>query len=41
MHKDTAKKADLIDKDLLKVLHYGLIALHNHDLTRGNDNETK
>ena len=27
-------------KDLLKVLHYGIMALHNHDMTRGNRNET-
>ena len=35
------KKNGFCRNDLLKVLHYGIIALHNHDLTRGNDNETK
>ena len=35
------KKDGYCRKDLLKVLHYGIIAIHNHDLTRGNDNETK
>ena len=35
------KKGGFNRQDLLKVLHYGIIALHNHDLTRGNDNETK
>ena len=35
------KKDGYCRKDLLKVLHYGIIALHNHDLTRGNDDETK
>ena len=35
------KKDGYCRQDLLKVLHYGIIALHNHDLTRGNDNETK
>ena len=28
-------------KDLLKVLHYGIIALHNHDNKEQLDNETK
>ncbi len=35
------KKGGYNRQDLLKVLHYGIIAIHNHDLTRGNDNETK
>ena len=35
------KKDGYCRKDLLKVLHYGIIAIHNHDLTRGNDNENK
>ena len=35
------KKNGFCRNDLLKVLHYGIIALHNHDLTSGNDNETK
>ena len=35
------KKNGFCRNDLLKVLHYGIIALHNHDLTRGNDDETK
>ena len=35
------KKNGFCRNDLLKVLHYGIIAIHNHDLTRGNDNETK
>jgi hypothetical protein len=28
-------------KDLLKILHYAIIMLHVHDLTEGNQNETK
>jgi len=35
------KKGGYNRQDLLKVLHYGLIALHNHDITRGIDDETK
>ena len=35
------KKNGFCRNDLLKVLHYGIIALHNNDLTRGNDDETK
>jgi len=34
------KKDGYNRKDLLKVLHYGIMALHNHDMTRGNRNET-
>jgi len=34
------KKDGYNRKDLLKVLHYGIMALHNHDITRGNLNET-
>ena len=34
------KKDGYNRKDLLKVLHYGIMALHNHDITRGNRNET-
>ncbi len=34
------KKDGYNRKDLLKVLHYGIMALHNHDMTRGNYNET-
>ena len=34
------KKDGYNRKDLLKVLHYGIMALHNHDKTRGNRNET-
>jgi hypothetical protein len=30
------KKDGYNRKDLLKVLHYGIIALHNHDLTKEN-----
>ena len=29
------KKDGYNRKDLLKVLHYGIMALHNHDMTRG------
>ena len=29
------KKDGYNRKDLLKVLHYGIIALHNHDMTKG------
>ena len=35
------KKNGFCRNDLLKVLHYGIIALHNHDLKRGNDDEIK
>jgi|TARA_B100000900_G_scaffold371160_1_gene350220 hypothetical protein len=35
------KKNGYCRNDLLKVLHYGIIALHNHDLYRGNDDEIK
>ena len=34
------KKDGYNRKDLLKVLHYDIMALHNHDMTRGNYNET-
>jgi hypothetical protein len=34
------KKDGYNRKDLLKVLHYGIMALHNHDMTKGLDNET-
>ena len=34
------KKDGYNRKDLLKVLNYGIMALHNHDMTRGNRNET-
>ena len=34
------KKDGYNRKDLLKVLHYGIMALHNHDMIRGNRNET-
>ena len=34
------KKDGYNRKDLLKVLHYGIMTLHNHDMTRGNYNET-
>jgi len=27
-------------KDLFKVLHYTIMALHNHDMTKGDNNET-
>jgi len=27
-------------KDLLKVIHYAIIALHNHDTIKGSNNET-
>lgn len=30
------KKDGYNRKDLLKVLHYALMALHNHDMTKGN-----
>jgi|TARA_B100001094_G_C18119669_1_gene766113 hypothetical protein len=35
------KKNGYCRNDLLKVLHYGIIALHNHDLYRGTDDEIK
>lgn len=35
------KKDGYCRKDLLKVLHYGIIALHNHDIKRGDNNEVK
>ena len=35
------KKGGYNRQDLLKVLHYGIIAIHNHDLKRGNDDEIK
>ena len=35
------KKDGYCRKDLLKVLHYGIIAIHNHDMKRGNDDEIK
>ena len=35
------KKNGFCRNDLLKVLHYGIIAIHNHDLKRGNDDEIK
>ena len=31
------KKDGYCRKDLLKVLHYGIIALHNHDIKRGDN----
>lgn len=34
------KKDGYNRKDLLKVLHYGIMALHNHDMTKGDNNET-
>ena len=34
------KKDGYNRKDLLKVLHYGIMALHNHDMTKGGNNET-
>ena len=30
------KKEGYNRKDLLKVLHYAIMALHNHDMTKGN-----
>ena len=27
-------------KDLLKVIHYAIMALHNHDMTKGDNDET-
>lgn len=30
------KKEGYNRKDLLKVLHYGIMALHNHDMTKEN-----
>ena len=33
------KKGGYCRQDLLKVLHYGIIALHNHDMKRGEINE--
>ena len=35
------KKDGYCRQDLLKVLHYGIIALHNHDRERGDNNEVK
>ena len=35
------KKDGYCRQDLLKVLHYGIIALHNHDIKRGDNNEVK
>ena len=35
------KKGGYNRQDLLKVLHYGIIALHNHDIKRGDNNEVK
>lgn len=35
------KKGGYNRQDLLKVLHYGIIAIHNHDMKRGNDDEIK
>jgi len=35
------KKDGYCRHDLLKVLHYGIIALHNHDIKRGDNNEVK
>ena len=32
MHNDTAKKEGYNRKDLMKVLHYAIIALYVHDL---------
>jgi hypothetical protein len=34
------KKDGYNRKDLLKVLHYGIMALHNHDMTKGLNDET-
>ena len=34
--KRYGKKDGYNRKDLLKVLHYALMALHNHDMTKGN-----
>ena len=35
------KKNGYNRKDLFKVIHYALMALHNHDLNYGESNETK
>ena len=35
------KKNGYDRKDLFKVIHYALMALHNHDLNYGESNETK
>ena len=34
MPKDTVKEGRSYKKDLLKIIHYGFFALHNHDLFR-------
>lgn len=33
------KKNGYNRKDLFKVLHYAIMALHNHDMTKGTNNE--
>ena len=35
------KKDGYNKRDLLKVIHYGIIALYNHDIMEKSDNETK
>ena len=35
------KKDGYNKRDLLKVIHYGIIALHNHDIMEKSENETK
>jgi len=35
------KKDGYNKSDLLKVIHYGIIALHNHDIMEKQDNEIK
>jgi len=34
------KKNGYNKSDLLKVIHYGIIALHNHDTMEKSENET-
>jgi hypothetical protein len=35
------KKNGYNKRDLLKVIHYGIIALYNHDIMEKSENETK
>jgi len=35
------KKDGYNKRDLLKVIHYGIIALYNHDIMENSENETK
>ena len=35
------KKDGYNKRDLLKVIHYGIIALHNHDIMEKSENEIK